>query len=206
VSTSWKVFLTKTKTYTDVNGVELTVTLPPSWIVELQLWELLEETLLINPLESSLGDPETVIGALSFFTGLSVSEIEDRFDSDTIELMFFDLWESIRPLEEEVHEAEKASMTVMQQEINLFTHSLAMFAVECGWAPLKVLSMPKRQINMLGAAVSDYIANRLRFQAAIHGAELDGDDQSQSTQNVTKLDDADVLRDLQMKGLPIEVR
>jgi len=206
VSTSWKVFLTKTKTYTDVNGVELTVTLPPSWIVELQLWELLEETLLINPLESSLGDPETVIGALSFFTGLSVSEIEDRFDSDTIELMFLDLWESIRPLEEEVHEAEKASMTVMQQEINLFTHSLAMFAVECGWAPLKVLSMPKRQINMLGAAVSDYIANRLRFQAAIHGAELDGDDQSQSTQNVTKLDDADVLRDLQMKGLPIEVR
>lgn len=206
MSTSWKVFLTKTKTYTDVNGVELTVTLPPSWIVELQLWELLEETLLINPLESSLGDPETVIGALSFFTGLSVSEIEDRFDSDTIELMFFDLWESIRPLEEEVHEAEKASMTVMQQEINLFTHSLAMFAVECGWAPLKVLSMPKRQINMLGAAVSDYIANRLRFQAAIHGAELDGDDQSQSTQNVTKLDDADVLRDLQMKGLPIEVR
>lgn len=206
MSTSWKVFLTKTKTYTDVNGVELTVTLPPSWIVELQLWELLEETLLINPLESSLGDPETVIGALSFFTGLSVSEIEDRFDSDTIELMFLDLWESIRPLEEEVHEAEKASMTVMQQEINLFTHSLAMFAVECGWAPLKVLSMPKRQINMLGAAVSDYIANRLRFQAAIHGAELDGDDQSQSTQNVTKLDDADVLRDLQMKGLPIEVR
>jgi len=206
VSTSWKVFLTKTKTYTDVNGVELTVTLPPSWIVELQLWELLEETLLINPLESSLGDPETVIGALSFFTGLSVSEIEDRFDSDTIELMFLDLWESIRPLEEEVHKAEKASMTVMQQEINLFTHSLAMFAVECGWAPLKVLSMPKRQINMLGAAVSDYIANRLRFQAAIHGAELDGDDQSQSTQNVTKLDDADVLRDLQMKGLPIEVR
>jgi hypothetical protein len=206
VSTSWKVFLTQTKTYVDVNGNGLTITLPPSWIVELQLWEMLESSLLNNPQEFGFGDPESVIQALSFFTGLSVSEIENRFDSETIELMFFDLWESIKPLDEEVKEAEQASMTVMQQEVNLFTHSLAMFAVECGWAPYKVLSMPKRQINMLGAAVSDYIANRLRFQAAIHGAELDGDDAGKNTQNVTKLDDIDVLRDLQMKGLPIEVQ
>jgi hypothetical protein len=203
---SWHVFVTQNKTYVDVNGVELTITLPPSWIVELQLWEQLESTLLSNPLEATMGDPETVIQALSFFIGLSIQEIEDRFDSDTIELMFLDLWESIKPSENDLQEAEKTSSSIMEHEINLFTHSLAMFAVECGWAPHKVLSMPKRQINLLGAAISDYIGNRLKFQAAIHGAEIDGGSDAQSAQNVTRLDDADVLRDLQMKGLPIEVQ
>ena len=197
--------MTQNKTYADVNGVEFSITLPPSWILELQLWELLESTILKNP-EQALGDPDSVIRALSFFNGLPIQEIEDRFDGETIEQMFLDLWESIKPLDEELKEAEKASLTVMEHEINLFTHSLAMFAVECGWAPQKVLSMPKRQINILGASISDYIANRLKFQAAIHGAELEGGTDNHSVQNVTRLDDADVLRDLQMKGLPIEVR
>jgi hypothetical protein len=206
VNSSWHTFIVQSKTYVDVNGVKLTVSLPPSWIVELQLWEMLEETLLSNPLTSEMGDPESVIRALSFFSQLPVQEIEDRFDGDTIELMFLDLWESIKPSEEDVKEATKASVNVMQHEVNLFTHSLAMFAVECGWAPQKVLTMPKRQINILGAAISDYIANRLKFQAAIHGAELDGDSGGQSAQNVTRMDDADVLRGLQDKGLPIEVK
>jgi hypothetical protein len=206
VNSSWHTFIVQSKTYVDVNGVKLTVSLPPSWIVELQLWEMLEETLLSNPLTNEMGDPESVIQALSFFNQLSVQEIEDRFDGDTIELMFLDLWKSIKPSEEDVKEATKASVNVMQHEVNLFTHSLAMFAVECGWAPQKVLTMPKRQINILGAAISDYIANRLKFQAAIHGAELDGDSGGQSAQNVTRMDDADVLRGLQAKGLPIEVQ
>lgn len=206
MNSSWHTFIVQSKTYVDVNGVKLTVSLPPSWIVELQLWEMLEETLLSNPLTNEMGDPESVIQALSFFNQLSVQEIEDRFDGDTIELMFLDLWKSIKPSEEDVKEATKASVNVMQHEVNLFTHSLAMFAVECGWAPQKVLTMPKRQINILGAAISDYIANRLKFQAAIHGAELDGDSGGQSAQNVTRMDDADVLRGLQAKGLPIEVQ
>ena len=206
MNSSWHTFIVQSKTYVDVNGVKLTVSLPPSWIVELQLWEMLEETLLGNPLSNEMGDPESVIQALSFFNQLPVQEIEDRFDGDTIELMFLDLWESIKPTEEDVKEASKAAVNVMQHEINLFTHSLAMFAVECGWAPQKVLTMPKRQINILGAAISDYIANRLKFQAAIHGAELDGDSGGQSAQNVTRMDDADVLRGLQAKGLPIEVQ
>lgn len=206
MSNSWRVFVSQHKTYVDVDGVELTVTLPPSWIVELQLWEQLESTLLSSPLEAASGDPESVIQALSFFCGLPVQEIEDRFDGDTIELMFLDLWESIKPSENDLREAKKSSTSIMQHEINLFTHSLAMFAVECGWAPQKVLSMPKRQINILGAAISDYIGSRLKFQAAIHGAELDGESGDQNAQNVTRLDDTDVLRDLQMKGLPIEVQ
>jgi len=206
VTNLWRVFVVQNKTYVDVNGVEFTITLPPSWIVELQLWEQLESTLLSNPLEAASGDPESVIQALSLFYGLPVQEIEDRFDGDTIEAMFLDLWESIKPSEDDVHEAQKASTSIIQHKINLFTHSLAMFAVECGWAPQKVLSMPKRQINLLGAAISDYIGSRLKFQAAIHGAELDGDASDQSAQNVTRLDDTDVLRDLQMKGLPIEVQ
>ena len=206
MNSSWHVFVEQIKTYVDVNGVELIVSLPPSWIVELQLWELLEETFLINPDSPNIGDPESVIQALSFFNHLSVQEIEERFDGETIELMFLDLWESIKPTKEDIKEASKASVNVMQHEINLFTHSLAMFAVECGWTPQKVLTMPKRQINILGAAISDYIANRLKFQAAIHGAELDGDSGGQSAQNVTRMDDADVLRGLQDKGLPIEVK
>jgi len=203
---SWHAFVVQNKTYADVNGVELIVSLPPSWIVELQLWEMLEETLLVNPLSNEMGDPESVIQALSFFIQLPIQEIEDRFDGDTIESMFLDLWDSIKPSEDDVKEAVKVSRNIIQHEINLFTHSLAMFAVECGWTPQKVLMMPKRQINILGAAISDYIANRLKFQAAIHGAEFDGDSGGQSAQNVTRMDDADVLRGLQAKGLPIEVQ
>lgn len=206
MTNSWHAFLVQTKTYVDVNNVELTLTLPPSWIVELQLWELLE-TSLLSSLDATLGDPDSVIQALSFFTGLSVIEIEDRFDGETIEKMFIDLWEAIKPQDNEIAEAQKAEKTLVEHEVDLFTHSLAMFAVECGWVPMKVLSMPKRQINILGSAISEYVANRLRFQAAIHGAEIEGEPSGKSAQNVTQLgEDVDILRDLQSRGLPIEVR
>jgi len=206
VAISWRAFLTQTKTYTDVNGVELTVTLPPSWLIELQLWEILEES-LFDSFGKTLGDPDSVIQALSFFTGLSIQEIEDRFSGDVIEQMFIDLWDSIKPETQEIQAAQKAEKSLLEHEVDLFTHSLAMFAVECGWTPMIVLSMPKRQINLLGSAVSDYVASRLKFHAAIHGAEIEGEPGAQSAQNVTQLgDDVDILKQLQSQGLPIEVR
>ena len=206
MANSWHAFLVQSKTYVDVDDVELTVSLPPSWLVELQLWEMLESSLL-SSIEISVADPDSIIHALSLFTGLTVQEIEDRFDGSTIEQMFIDLWESIKPQDQEIEEAKKAEKTLVEHEVDLFTHSLAMFAVECGWVPMKVLSMPKRQINILGSSISQYVSDRLRFQAAIHGAEIDGESGGKSAQNVTQLgDDIDLLRDLQSRGLPIEVR
>ncbi len=203
---SWKSFLVERHSVEDVNGNLIYYQVPPSWRLELQLWDLLETAFSKSPdLNEVFSDDEVVLDFVALALGISKSDVEERLDSESIESTFLDVWNYIAPTPDEIKTANEYMTTIEDMHKDLFSHAIAMFAVECGWFPDQILDLPKVQVSALGAAISTYLSDRMKFQASIHGAKLEGDESAPDSSNFTKLDDEAALRGLQLDGLPIEI-
>ena len=204
--TSWKAFLVEKRVIFDVDDIPIKYQVPPSWRLELQLWDLLENAFRQRPsLEEVFADDVLVLEFVALALQISVSEVESRLDSEAIESTFLDVWKHIAPTPEELQDVEGQVAEIEKLDKDLFTHAIAMFAVECGWFPNQVLDLPKIQVSTLGTSVSNYLADKMKFQATIHGARMDGDSAPEEG-DLIKLDDETALRGLQLDGLPIEIR
>lgn len=197
----WHTFVTQTRLVVGQSGRTYSYSIPPSWKIELQLWDIFQELQLPHDLDSYLHSLDLVCAVVGAVLGIPSSEVENEFDFETVEHVFEEVWSYINPTE--IIEAEKArpdlDKTSHGVEFNL-ANVLAMFGVECGYLPSDVLDMPRRQVIALAEAVSKYVSQKLKFQAAIHGAEVD------SEAEPAQIDNENYWQSLAAKGLPVEVR
>ncbi|MEM4720583.1 MAG: hypothetical protein QXT73_00800 [Candidatus Methanomethylicaceae archaeon] len=197
----WHTFVTQTRLVTDQSGHTYSYLVPPSWKTELQLWDVFQELQLPHDLDSYLHSLDLVCAVVGIVLGIPRSVVENEFDFETVERVFEEVWSYINPAEIIEEEKSKTASTVSvskDSEFNL-ANVLAMFGVECGYLPSDVLDMPRRQVIALAEAVSKYVSQKLKFQAAIHGAEVDGEAEP------AQIDNEDYWRSLAAKGLPVEV-
>lgn len=198
----WKNYIVQTRWVTDSSGKEHFYQIPPSWKLELLIWDIFTD--LDDPsqdLSSLINNYDYALQAVSLILDLKPEVIEESFTIDVIMAVFSEVWDCIAPTEEEVKGIITTKIGKVSDEFTM-DQCLAMFAVECGWEPARVLEMPKMQVVPLTEAISDYVAQRMRFQAAIHGVDVDeGAKDAVSTQ----IEDEGYWRDLS-KELPVEVK
>lgn len=211
MSNDWKTFIVTTKYVTDLQGFEYKYQIPPSWRSELLLWDILENSpnSQAADLESILSAFDAVSKAVTFILQIPKQKnIEDIFDGESIETVFTEIWESISTLPEKLVKSAKAAVHKGPEEEFSLATALALFATECGWTPDQVLSLPKIQVMSLVSAISDYISQNMKFQAAIHGIPLDEPGStltSSSTPNSAQIDIEAQMLQFKAAGLPIEV-
>lgn len=200
MANEWKDYIVQTRRVIDSSGKEHTYQIPPSWKLELLIWDIFHSLELNQDIASTVDNFDLVMKAVSLVLDLEPTEIEELFALDDIEDIFAQIWVCIAPSEEELRLVE----THVGREQQSFTidQALAMFAVECGWDPSRVLEMPKRQVIPLAEAISEYVSQRMKFQAAIHG--IDVDEGAKGATN-TQIEDERYWKDLS-KELPIEVK
>jgi len=208
MANDWKSFIVTTKYVTDLQGVEYSYSIPPSWKTELLIWEILEQAPQVNveSIESALEAFEVICDVVTFVINFPRHQnIEESFDSEGIETVFTDVWQSV--VDSSVKELAQAPSTTPPSDFSL-AQALAMFATECGWTPEQVLSLPKVQVLSLTTSISDYVTQRLKFQAAIHGVPLEGDGEgphSASSGDSAQIDIESQMMQFKAAGLPIEV-
>lgn len=196
----WKNYIVQTRWVTDSSGKEHSYQIPPSWKLELLIWDIFNALDSTQDLPSTLDNYTQAIIAVSLVLDMKAEDIEELFTIEEIMDIFGQIWDCIAPTAEEVLEVAK-----MEEKTKVdfsIDQALAMFAVECGWAPDRVLDMPKRQVVPLAEAISEYVSQRMKFTAAIHGVDVDEGAKADVT---TQIEDEKYWRDL-AKEIPVEVR
>lgn len=212
MSNDWKSFIVTTHYVTDLEGTDYSYQIPPTWKTELLVWDLLEKApgTKCESLHSVLEAFDSICQVVAMLLGVPKDKnVEDLFDSGSIEQVFTNIWESIsNAIPENLIKAAKSATQQPPQEDFSLAQALAMFAVECGWLPEQVLNLPKIQVITLTSSISDYVSQSMKFQASIHGIPLDGsgsDSYSSGTTDPTQINIEDELRQFQSAGLPVEV-
>ena len=198
----WQDFIVHTRRIKNLTGREFTYKIPPSWKTELLLWEYFKEFSSSFTLQDYLANFEHMVAAVALILDVSPEEVEN-FSSEQIELIFSGAWDHIIPDVEEVGKVSAPLKQKAAEQDATMAGALAMFGVECGWLPRDVLEMPRKQVLALASNVTHYVAQKMKFQAAIHGAEIEG---GAGKPDMTQIDSESYWRDLQSKGLPVEVK
>lgn len=211
MANDWKTFIVTTKYVTDLQGVEYSYQIPPTWKTELLVWEILESSpnTDMSSLTSVLTAFDTISEAVSFILKLPKNKnIEDLFDGESIEQVFTHIWECISVVPEHIVKSAKSATQQSSSEEFSLSSALALFAAECGWTPEQVLALPKIQVMSLVTSISDYVSQNMKFQAAIHGIPLEEEGSAPTSSNSSEPAQIDIerqMREFQAAGLPIEV-
>jgi hypothetical protein len=205
MNNDWRDFIVRTRRIVDNAGCEHLLKIPPSWKIELQIWEIFESVTEAVDLEIYLQNFDLIVKVVALLLDLSVEYVEDNFESEEIEAIFSTVWVSISPnLEKAMEEAEFTAKSQAAESFSL-SKALAMFSVECGWLPEHVLEMPRVQVLKLSTAIAEYIAQQMKFTAAIHGVSVDSEEGA-GLDGDTQIKDETYWKDLAAQGIPVEVK
>ena len=199
----WKLFVGTKKYVLDLHGVEYSYDLPPSWKVELQIWEIISRAgdLEITDLQTAFQTIDVLSEVVALVLGIPPTRnFDDLFCVEVIQQVFSDVWLSLQDTKLQGVESTFAASEASPEGFSI-AKALSMFAVECGWTPSQVLELPKVQVVELTKAISDYVSHKMKFQAAIHGVDVDGS----KSGDYTQIDNEDEMQKLKQQGLPIEV-
>jgi hypothetical protein len=200
----WQTFIIQTRRVVDSNGREFFYRVPPAWRIELQLWDLFKDIVEPNNVESYLNNYDLICKSVALLLETFPEIVEESFVSDEIERIFHEVWEFILPNPEDLKQSPKSSGGKKGEEESSMRYALSMLGVECGFLPEDVLNMPRQQVLLLTEAISQYISQKMKFQAAIHGADIEGG--GAGTSNTAQIDSEEYWTNLKAQGLPIEVK
>jgi len=200
----WRDFVVQVRRVQDLKGREHSFTVPPSWKTELQFWELFESfSASTSTLQDHLSNFDLVAAAVALVLGISLERVDD-FSSEQIEGVFNEVFTHIIPNPTDVEVAVTQQKGKKKGQEFSLSDALAMFGSECGWLPADILEMPRKQVFLLAEAVTQYVAQKMKFQAAIHGADIEGG--GAGTPGKAQIDSEEYWMNLQSQGLPVEVR